>query len=319
MTSPKKATNISRSFFSSINLFSTMTMLVLSFSISVLNAKENETSEKPLISDLKIDVLGNRIYFRWLAKDVRHDGLFVLEAAKSGSYVPVSYKSAIGVPVSIPMLYCLTLGDSIDVSSNFRIKYMSIKGDSAFSVPVSANHWKKADSGKSKEPEYLRIKVLQDTLFDEAAIQFSDSAASIKKNFFEGETNPFVYFKSEENIPLCLQPVAPVSDKKVIPLYFKNSTGGLFTLVFKKAIVDKYLRTYIEDPSTKVLTPIENQDSITVYLKNASNGESPSFNLIIVNEKSSGGSGYNPGSRGRIYMRPLEYLPTSLLIYSSAN
>jgi hypothetical protein len=138
--------------------------------------------------------------------------------------------------------------------------------------------------------DYVRVKVISDSLYDEAGLYFSgeDSInAGIGKNFFQGDNCPYVFFKSAEQNPLCVTTVAQNSTKKVVPLYIKHNTGGLFTMSFKKEITSS-VKVYLEDLTTKEVQEINNNDSVSVYLKKRNDGHKPSFNLVFVNNSDQG-------------------------------
>jgi hypothetical protein len=284
----KKTKNLNSVISSTIKVI----LVALMFQPALLSAKEVksvQTQSNPSITDLKVDYLQNKLYFRWLAKDVKHDGLFMLQQITSTGVKTISYKAAIGVLVTFPLLYCLTMGDSINLNSSYRIKYLGVKGDSAISPVVAPM----ATEQVAKQPvEYLKVKITKDTLFDEAAILIGDStkkaSTQVIKKFFEGEHHPFLFFRSNESNPLCLRSVDPTAEKNIVPVYFKHSSGGFYTLSFKKQIKSQDVKVYIENIKTKELTEINHNDSMELYLTGTNDGKTPCFNVVIVNNSETG-------------------------------
>jgi hypothetical protein len=252
----------------------------------------SERNNNPKISDVKIDNINNKLYFRWVANNISHDGFFVVQKLEQSSFRSFGYKTAIGVPINEAIFYSLTASSAGAEEATFRIKYISIKGDSAFSSPVDVRTVGNFVASKS-EPDYLKVKVLSDTLYDEAGLCFIDKTSDniikpARKNFFEGDSKPYIFFKSEQSNPLCLTSVAFNADKHVVPMYLKHNTGGLYVLSFQKQIAEPSVNVYLENVKTKELTQINHNDSIVVYLKDSNDGQLPAFNLIFTKETESG-------------------------------
>lgn len=66
-----------------------------------------------------------KVYLKWLIKNQKSDGLFVIEIEKNGEFKTIGAKECVGTTVDIPLLYCFNYSDSAFTSSKFRVRCFS--------------------------------------------------------------------------------------------------------------------------------------------------------------------------------------------------
>lgn len=62
------------------------------------------------------------VYLKWLVKNEKEDGLFIIERSGSGkNFEAIAYKQGIGVPLSCPILYCSIDKSPLQDTSYYRL------------------------------------------------------------------------------------------------------------------------------------------------------------------------------------------------------
>lgn len=265
----------SQSNITGYQLFTLALTLLLSFS-SYAGGKNVNTNN--LVSSLQVDYYYPKYYIRWLATNLKDDGMFLIQEQNGNEYKTVHHKFAIGVDFQGPLLYCVTLVDSSDDRNVFRIKYRNTKGDTLLSEPAKTTI---KVAAPSLEPDFVKIKFEKDSLYDEVAIVVQDktSAGIIKNNLFQNKENPLIYFRSGHKM-LCLQTLPALKDS-MVPIYLEHATGGIYTVSFESQIEDPKVNIYLKNESTNEIFPVTNQKILDLYVRHKNTGRKPAFSLIF--------------------------------------
>ncbi|HET6243162.1 MAG: hypothetical protein H0V01_01230 [Bacteroidetes bacterium] len=88
------------------------------------DAKLGENA-KPELKKFTGQYYDSKLYFNWLVTNVKDNGVFVIEKKANNSYTIVAIKEAIGVKISLPILYSHNLEDISFIGGVYRIRFIS--------------------------------------------------------------------------------------------------------------------------------------------------------------------------------------------------